>query len=116
MNIVYTGLFHYPSSDPNALRVRGIARALLAGGAGVTIIGATRPGSHAGIEQDEEFASISVDEYGEGFLSSLPPGVRGILTGDVSAARVKSLATRPDCLLVTGVRPGYYLRFRKLSR
>ncbi len=116
MNIVYAGLFHFTSSEANALRVRGVARALSAGGASVTIVGAAAPGSEAALEEDEEFPSHSVDEYGQGLLSSLPRGARGILTGDVSAARVRSLRTAPDCVIVTGVRPGYYLRFRKLSR
>lgn len=113
-NILYVGPFDVSSSNANALRVRGMAKALAGADCDVTILGGM------GNEQtlDPGFAdglrNGTVNEYNSGALSFLPAGIRGLFLGDVSARSVRSLTPRPDAVIGYGTHLGYILRFKRL--
>lgn len=115
LKILIVGNFRFGSDAANALRVRGVARALRLAGDDVSILdnGASN-GDSSGA--DGTFPLATVDEYRSGSLSFLPAGIRGLLIGDVSVRRVQAEAWKPDCIVLYGPHLGYLLRFRRLCR
>lgn len=85
----------------------------------VSIVDNSCEGAHesarsAEIHRGELVTVASVDEYSSGLFSFLPPGLRGLFIGDVSARYIRQMGLRPDCIVLYGPHLGYLTRFRRL--
>lgn len=113
MNIVYAGPFFYPSSQANSLRVRGMIEALLAAGHEVHVVCL---GDESADEQVNGIRVTRIPEYGEGVLSRLGNGVRGLCLGDMTTRWLEQNDIRPDAVILYGTHSGYLLRLGKYCR
>lgn len=117
LRVAYVGPFSFPSDSANSLRVSGVTRALVHGGASV-VIGA---GSGSGIAQvpiDTEH-TVEVVGLGEGpkpGATRLRNGSRGLLGGARAAAWVDSLSPPPHVVIVYGTHLGYVSRLISRAR
>lgn len=114
MKVLIVGNFRFGSGAANALRVRGITRALYEEGHVVSILDEGRPHERVPLTADADVTTVH--EYESGLLSFLPAGVRGLFLGDVAAARVRAEGWKPDCIILYGTHLGYLLRFHRLCR
>lgn len=112
MNIVYTGLFAYPDSSANSLRVKGVVRILEDLGHDVTICpGLISNTQNISIEQ----SIVEINEYESGFLSNLS-SLRGMFVGDKTVAWLESLQQKPDIIILYGTHLGYLTRLLQFTR
>jgi glycosyltransferase involved in cell wall biosynthesis len=112
MNIVYTGLFAYPDSSANSLRVDGVVRILENLGHNVTIC----PGLVSGTKKIGREQSVEVvNEYKSGFFSQLS-SIRGMFVGDNTIAWLESLEKKPDIIILYGTHLGYLIRLLKFTK
>ncbi|MEG2251196.1 MAG: glycosyltransferase [Bacilli bacterium] len=113
MNIIYTGLFSYPDSNANALRVNSVVSLLKSYGHKVTVL----PGLKS-IKNSDSFESCKievVDEYSSGVFSGIN-GVRGLFIGDNTIEYLESMTEKPDAIILYGTALGYLLRLLKFTR
>lgn len=112
MNIVYTGLFAYPDSSANSLRVEGVVRILEDLGHTVTICsGLASSLENVVVEQPV----TNVNEYESGVFSKVK-GVRGMFVGDNTIAWLESLQEKPDVIILYGTHLGYLTRLLNFTK
>jgi glycosyltransferase involved in cell wall biosynthesis len=113
MNIVYTGLFAYPDSSANSLRVKGVVNLLESYGHNVTIL----PGLKSKIDINKIGSTevVPVDEYSSGFLSGIN-GVRGMFIGDNTLDYLEKMIKKPDVIILYGTALGYLLRLLRFTK
>jgi len=113
MNIIYTGLFAYPDSNANSLRVKGVVNLLESYGHNVTIL----PGLKSIIDINKIGSTevVPVDEYSSGFLSGIN-GVRGMFIGDNTLDYLEKMIKKPDVIILYGTALGYLLRLLRFTK
>ena len=113
MNIIYTGLFAYPDSNANSLRVKGVVNLLESYGHNVTIL----PGLKSKIDINKIGSTevVPVDEYSSGFLSGIN-GVRGMFIGDNTLDYLEKMIKKPDVIILYGTALGYLLRLLRFTK
>lgn len=117
MNILLVGNFDFDSSNANALRVRGLSRALLLAGHSVAVLDNRSPvPSREPVSADDPVGLKSVDEYRSGLYGMIPAAARGLFIGDVSARQVARDPNKPDLIILCTTHLGYLRRFLRLSR
>lgn len=112
MNIVYTGLFAYPDSNANSLRVKSVISLLESCGHKVTVL----PGLKSKITNTVEHSKIiPVDEYASGVFSGVN-GIRGMFIGDNTVDHLEKMIEKPDVIILYGTALGYLLRLLKFTK
>lgn len=113
MNIVYTGLFAYPDSNANSLRVKSVIGLLESYGHKVTVL----PGltSKSNTCTSEYNNVIPIDEYTSGVFSRVS-GIRGMFVGDNTIDYLEKMAEKPDLIILYGTALGYLLRLLSFTK
>lgn len=113
MNIIYTGLFAYPDSNANSLRVKSVIGLLESYGHKVTVL----PGltSKSNTCTSEYNNVISIDEYTSGVFSRVS-GIRGMFVGDNTIDYLEKMAEKPDLIILYGTALGYLLRLLSFTK
>ncbi|MDM1487159.1 glycosyltransferase [Acinetobacter towneri] len=115
MNIIYTGLFAYPDSSANTLRVQGVVKLLKELGHDIKIL----PGLISNYDQnlwtDESIEVVSTKEYQTGIFSSVS-GIRGLFVGDNTLNYLEKMSVKPDIIILYGTHLGYLTRLLNFTR
>ena len=113
MNIIYTGLFSYPDSNANSLRVNGVVNLLKSYGHKVTVLPGLKSIKNSDSSQSSKIEVV--DEYGSGVFSGIN-GVRGLFIGDNTIKYLESMTEKPDVIILYGTALGYLLRLLKFTK
>lgn len=105
MNIIYTGLFAYPDSNANSIRVCGVVDMLRNLGHSIKII----PGLQSKKNICTDNNVVEVDEYNKGIFSGIN-GVRGAFVGDNTIRYLEELDIKPDLIILYGTHLSYLIR------
>lgn len=111
MMIAYVGPFAFPSSNANALRVKGMAEALVLAGHDVHVCSG-EPGQQGstGMDLPDRIQVSCAHEYETGLFSGVHRGLRGLFLGDATLRWLQSLERKPDAIVLYGTPLGYLLR------
>lgn len=111
MMIAYVGPFAFPSSNANALRVKGMAEALVLAGHDVHICSG-EPSQQGSTRMDlpDRIRVACAHEYETGLFSGIHSGLRGLFLGDGTLRWLQSLERKPDAVVLYGTHLGFLLR------
>lgn len=115
--IAYVGPFPFPTGKASSRRVRGVARAIAAGGWSVTVISAME-GSPEAVQLADASGRLRHASTNELMTRKRAlKAIRLLLTGGRRARRwIESQETLPDAVLVYGGSLAYHLSFRRWTR
>lgn len=115
MNIVYTGLFAYPDSSANTLRVQGVVNLLKKSGHSIKILPGIVSNYDENLSTFKSIEVVSTKEYQSGIGSSVR-GIRGLFVGDNTIKYLESMVEKPDLIILYGVSLGYLLRLLRFTK
>lgn len=114
MNILYVGLFSYPDSNANSIRVDGVCQLLTKIGHNVSII----PGLSSSNSENFIYKGVNVipvNEYKDGFLGGFN-GVRGLFIGGNTLQILEKMKDKPDVIILYGTALGYLIRLLDFTK
>lgn len=115
MNIIYTGLFAYPDSSANTLRVQGVVNLLKELGHDIKILPGLISNYDENLWNDESIEVVSTKEYQSGLFSSVS-GIRGLFVGDNTINYLEKMSVKPDIIILYGTHLGYLTRLLQFTK